>query len=91
MKNMNEITIPETTITPEQYSINARQLVATILLQATRDYCREESEAKRNAMLKDLRSSHMDFVSNGMSIVVAEQLEKNCDEIKTRIINEEEL
>ena len=90
MKSMDEIIIPETTITPEQYSVNARQLVAAIMLQATRDYCKEESKPKRNAILKDLRSSHMDFVSNGMSAIIAEQLEKNADEIKIRIMKDKE-
>lgn len=90
-KTMDEITIPEITITPEQYAVNARQLVATVMLQATRDYCKTGSESNRKAILKDLRSSHMDFVSNGMSVIVAEQLEKNYEAIKARIMNEEEL
>ena len=90
MKDMNEITIPETTITPEQYNVNARQLVASILLQGARDYCRSKSEKRRRAILKDLRSSHMNFVSDGMSIIVAEQLEKNGEAIKARISKEEE-
>ena len=88
MRSMNEISIPETTITPEQYDINARQLVATILLRATRDYCRTQSDSKRNAIIKDLRSYHMDFMSSGMSVVVAEQLEQHCDEIRERILKE---
>jgi hypothetical protein len=91
MKSMDQITIPETTITPEQYTVNARQLIASVLLQGVRDYCKADDEPKRKAILKELRSSHMDFVSNGMSIITAEQLEKNCEAIKTRITNEEDL
>ena len=91
MKDMSEITIPKTTITPEQYAVNARQLVASIMLQATRDYCRSGSESRRNAIVKDLRSPHMDFASNGMSIMVADQLEAHPDEIRARINKEEEL
>lgn len=90
MKSMDEITIPETTITDEQYVVNARQLVASILLQGVRDYCRTDNEPERQAILKDLRSAHMDFISDGMSVITAEQLEKNCDAIKVRISNEKE-
>ena len=91
MKSISENAIPETTITTEQYSVNARQLVAAIMLNATRDYCRTDSEATRNAILKDLRSYYMDFISNGMSVIVANQLEKDYEAIKARIMNEEEL
>lgn len=91
MKSMNEITIPETTITPEQYDYNARQLVATIMLQATRDYCRTKSETKRKTVAKELRSDWMRFITNNTSVVVAEQLEKNYDAIKARLIKEEEV
>ena len=90
MKTMDEITIPETTITPEQYAVNARQLIASVVLQGVRDYCRTRSEPKRNKILKDLRSKRMDFMSDGMSIIAAEQLEKNGDAIRARILNEED-
>lgn len=90
MKEMNEITIPATTITDEQYALNARQLVMTIIYNAAKDYCQTTSESKRKAILKDLRSSYMDFASDGMSVITAEQLEKNCDAIKARILKEEE-
>lgn len=90
MKDMSEIIVPETTIAPEQYSYNGRQLVMTILHQAAKDYCRNESESTRKAILKDLRSSYMEFISDGMSVVVAEQLEKNCEAIKARISKEED-
>ena len=82
---MAEITIPETTITPEQYSINAKQLVASIVLQGVRDYCKTDSESKRSSILKDLRSSRMDFLSDGMSVIAAEQLEKHPKEIADRL------
>ena len=86
MKDMSEITIPETTITDEQYAVNARQLMASVMLQATKDYCKTDSAPKRNVILKDLRSSYMGFASNGTSVVVAEQLEKNVDEIRERML-----
>lgn len=76
---------PKSTITTKQYAVNARQLAAAIMLQATRDYCKSRSESKRAAILKDLRSPHMDFVSNGLSLVVAEGLENHPDEIAERL------
>ena len=90
MKSMNEITIPQTTITPEQYGINARQLVAAVLLQAARDYCKDDSERKRSEIIKSLRSPYMDFMSNGMSIVVADQLKLHPDEISERLKYQQE-
>lgn len=90
MKNMSEITIPETTITDEQYSYNARQLFMTVVHRAVVDYCRSASESRKAAILKELRSKYMDCVSDGMSVIVAEQLEKNCDIIRARILKEEE-
>lgn len=85
MKSMNEITIPKTTITPEQYEENAHHLIAAVLLQATKDYCGTRSESSRDTIIKDLRSSRMDYMSNGMSIVVAEQLKLHPDEIRDRV------
>ena len=92
MKTMEEITIPETTITPEQYAANARQLIASVILQGARDYCRTNSETKRSAILNDLRSSRMKVMSDGMSAIVAEQLELHPEEIAERLRrnNEEE-
>ena len=90
MKSMNEISIPKSTITPEQYMANARQLIAAVLFQATKDYCDTCSEKSRDTIIKDLRSSRMDYISNGMSIVVAEQLQLHPDEIRARVKKEEE-
>ena len=82
---MKSMTIPKSTITPEQYMANAHQLIAAILFQATKDYCETRSEASRDKIIKDLRSSRMEYISNGMSIVVAEQLKKHPDEIRDRV------
>ena len=90
MKTMAEITIPATTITDEQYNYNARQLVATIIHRAVNDYCRTTSDKRKAEILKDLRSSRMDMLSDGMSVIAAEQLVKNGDAIKTRILKDEE-
>ena len=88
MKTMDQIIIPATTITDEQYLKNARQLFMTIIHKAVKDYCSSESEARRAAILKELRSKYMDYVSDGMSVIVAEQLEKNYDAIKARVLKE---
>ena len=90
MKTMDQITIPETTITDEQYISNARQLFMTVIHRAVKEYCCSDSEPRRKAILKDLRSPYMDCVSDGMSVIAADQLEKNGDAIKARILKEEE-
>lgn len=65
---------------------NIRNLAAAITLQAVKDYFDENvTDAKRKVILKDLRSAHMDFITNGMSIIVAEQLEKHPEEIAERL------
>ena len=84
MKEMTEITIPETTITDEQYAHNARQLVMSVIYRAASEYCSSNSESHRKAILKDLRSRHMDEISDGMSVIVAEQLELHPEEIAER-------
>ena len=90
-KDMTEITIPKSTITDEQYAYNARQLIMTIIHRAVADYCQTISESRKAEILKSLRSKYMDYVSDGMSVIVAEQLEKNYDAIKARILKKEEL
>ena len=90
MKTMAEITIPATTITPEQYAYNARQLVSTIVYRAAHDYCCTTSKKRRTEILKDLRSARMDALSDGISVIVAEQLVKNESAIKSRILKDGE-
>lgn len=90
MKTMAEITIPATTITDEQYNYNARQLVATIIHRMVDDYCCTTSDKRKAEILKDLRSPRMDMLSDGMSMIVAEQLIKNGDAIKSRILKDAE-
>jgi hypothetical protein len=85
MKTMDEITIPETTITDEQYAYNARQLIMTVIYRAAEEYCAIDSDSRRNAILKDLRSSYMNDISDGMSVLVAEQLELHPEEIAERM------
>ena len=66
-----------------------KSLAAATILQAMKDYVRKyTSEAKKRAILTDLRSEWMDFFTDGMSIIAAEQLEKHPKEIAKRILRE---
>lgn len=91
MKDMSEITIPETTITPEQYSFNARQLIMAVIYRAVEDYCFFKNEVNREEILKHLRSSRMNELSDGMSVIVAEQLELHPEEIAERLRRNHEI
>ena len=90
MKDMSEITIPETTISEMQLEYNLRQLAAAICYQGVKDYCKLKSIHRKQVILDDLRTPYMDFITSGISTVAAEQLEKNEEEIKARIFNESE-
>lgn len=81
---------------------NIRTLVCEIIMQAARDYftkdeykTEEKTEEmfakKRKAILKDLRSSYMDFISNGTSVIVAEKLERHPEEIAARLRKHHEI
>ena len=61
-----------------------RSIAAAVLMQAVRDYVKA-TESKRNAILKDLRSKWMDFLSDGFSLTVANELEKHPAEIAARL------
>lgn len=63
-----------------------RQLAAAVTLQAVKDYFDPGATDKsRAAILKDLRSTWMRDFTNGTSVNVAEQLEKNPKEIRERL------
>lgn len=64
---------------------NLHNLACAVIMQAVKDYLATTSTNSRNAILKDLRSPWMDMFSNGLSVVVAEQLEQNPKEIKERL------
>ena len=67
-----------------------RNLVAAITLQAVRDYFGSTTEGKK-LILKDLRSSWMQMLTGGQSVVVAEQLEKHPEEIRERMRRHKEM
>lgn len=66
----------------QEHSI--RQLAAATILQALKDFV-NGSEANRQAIIKDLRSPWMNFLTGGQSVMTAEKLEKNPDEIVARV------
>ena len=67
----------------------ARELACAITMQAVRDYFAPNvTEEKQKKILKELRSKWMDFITNGLSITVAKQLEENPDEIRERLRRE---
>lgn len=70
---------------------NMRSLAAAITMQAVKDYFRSTKEEKKKAVLKDLRSSWMQMLTDGQSVVVAEQLEKHPEEIRERLRRNGEL
>lgn len=61
-----------------------RQLAAAVTLQAVKDFFHSSTKKKR-IILKDLRSGWMRNFTNGTSVNVAEQLEKNPEEIRERL------
>ena len=69
---------------------NIRNLACAIIMQAVRDFL-DGTDKQRKAILKDLRSSYMDLLSNGTSVVVAEQLEKHPEEIAERMRQHHEI
>ena len=65
---------------------NIKSLTSAILLQAVKDYLSPRTKPKaQEKILKDLRSSHMEFITDGQSVIVAEQLELHPAEIKARL------
>ena len=72
-----------------EYTI--RQLACATILQAVKDYFSEETSTRQQAkILKDLRSNWMNEFSNGTSVIIAGELERNPDEIKQRVLHHKE-
>lgn len=61
-----------------------KDLGIAVIRQAVIDYFKAD-ERGREFILKDLRSEWCDFISNGLSRVVAEKLKKNPSIIKERL------
>ena len=65
--------------------MNYRALVASILLQATKDYCETDNKVEKAKIIRDLRSQYMRDISDDQSVIIAEQLLKHSDEIAERL------
>ena len=63
---------------------NIKSLAIATIWMAVRDYF-DTTPERRRIILKDLRSPWMDLFTNGMSVIVAEQLELHPKEIETRL------
>ena len=66
-----------------------KELIYSILLQAVKDFVRAD-EAGRKKIIKELRGYWCDFISNGLSLAMADKMEKNPKEIIDRWNNEKE-
>jgi hypothetical protein len=64
--------------------MNYKNLLAAILLQATKDYV-YGTEDQQKQILRDLRSDYMTALSDDQSVIIAEQLERNPQAIKERL------
>jgi hypothetical protein len=70
---------------------NIQKLTSAILMQAVRDYVADGTTyEQRQQILKDLRSSRMELITKGFSIIVAEQLELHPNEIRERVRRDSE-
>ena len=61
-----------------------KNLAYATMYQAVKDFVKA-TDKKRNVILKELRSSWMNWFTNGMSLIVAEQLENHPKDIITRM------
>ena len=62
---------------------NYEQLGKAVAVQATKDFAKGSAKNK-NAVIKDLKSSWMEFITDGMSIHLAKALETNPKEVIKR-------
>ena len=65
-----------------------RNLACAITMQAVKDYFHSTASGKAQ-ILEELRSKYMEFITNGTSVIVAEQLELHPKEIRARMLKEE--
>jgi hypothetical protein len=62
---------------------NYRQLGCAVAIQAMKDYFRV-CEANQKIILKELRSAWVDWLTDGLSLELANQLEANPEKVKKR-------
>lgn len=69
---------------------NVRNLACAVIMQAVRDYFRA-SKNNQKEILKELRSTWMQALSDGTSVIIAEQLELRPEEIAARMRQHHEI
>ena len=71
---------------------DAKNIACAITMQAVKDYfATGVTEKKKQTILIELRSEWMKFIHDGMSLIVAEQLELHPEEIRERVRRESEI
>lgn len=63
-----------------------KNLTSAIMLQAVKDYFKSSPKGQTQ-ILTELRSTWMDYITDGMSVLVAEQLEIRPEQIRVRLQN----
>lgn len=61
-----------------------KNVTSAIMLQAVKDYFKSSPKGQTQ-ILKDLRSTWMDYITDGTSVLVAEQLELHPQAIAERL------
>ena len=61
---------------------NYKQLGYAIALQAIKDYFDTVSDASKAKIIKDLRSPYMQSINDCLSVIAAEKLETNPEEVR---------
>ena len=62
-----------------------RAIAVAILSQSVSDFV-HGTPRTRKAIIKDLRSTYMETITNGLSIVVADQMEFHPEQIKEELL-----
>ena len=81
-------------MTPMDASImrGIETLASRTLLEAAKEYCEYgRTEGEKKSIIRDLKGEWMNFLTDGMSTVVAEELLKNEKEIAVRLKKIEEV
>ena len=61
---------------------NYRQLGFEVALRAGVDYFQTSSEKQKAKILADLKSSWMDFITDGLALILAEKVETTPKEVE---------
>ena len=68
-----------------------KELICAVMRETVREYFhRSTTDKKRVAIIKELKSPWCEFITNGLSIYLAEQLVKNPEAINERFRKEYE-